>query len=674
MPKSSFKVPNRPGITSAAALALLAAALTVAVPSARGGAPDWLRAAAKEKLPDYPKETVAIILLDEQIVTVRDKGEIDTLHRRAFRILRPEAREGDFGGISVDFDSETTINYIKAWTILPDGSEIDMKDKDTTEEALFSDTEFDDDRSKVLEFAEPNPGSVIGYEYVQRNRPFTFEDDWWFQDVVPIRTARLSLQVPSGWEYSAQWFNYSEQKPLDSGAGQYVWELHDIPALKIEPEMPPSRAVAGWVGLKYFPRDPAMRAKSSGSWKDVGLYYDDLTQSRRVITPDIKQKVAELTSGIPDRLGKMQALAKYVQQNIHYYGVETGIGAIQPHPAGQIFAHGYGDCKDKATLLSTMLGEIGVQSYYVWVDSRRGVIRPDYPSVSIGNHVILAIRLPDDVSDALLFSIVKDPQLGRLLIFDPTNEYVPLGYLPSYLQDGSGLLEAPGGGELISLPLLPPQLNRLVRTAKFTLDPSGNLSGEVQEVRWGGPAEDDREELLEATPAKRTEFFEKFLGASLGNFYLTGASIGDLDEFDQNLLFDYKFTAAGYAKVAGGLLIVRPRVLGDKYTGYLDLFTQDKPRTYPIEFQEATRQDDIFDFKLPPGYVVDELPPPVQAKCDYASYRSETQMVGDALQYKRTLEIKDVTIPPQKLQDIRAFFQQIAGDQNASAIFRRANP
>ena len=678
MPKSCSKAPNQRRVINAArplAFAAFAAATFLwSAPAARAdSAPDWLRAAAQEKLSDYPKETVAVVLLDEEQTTVKDNGEIDTLYRRVFRILRPEARE-HYSGLKVDFDNETRIAYMKAWTITPDGHELAVKDKDVVEGGDFSsEVEFNDIRYESLQFPEPNPGSVIGYEYVQKNRPFVFEDDWWFQDPLPIRTARFSLRLPAGWEYSAEWFNYAEQKPLDSAANRYTWELHDIPAIEIEPEMPVWKTVAGWVGLKYFPHDPAMRAKSSGSWEDVGLYYDTLTQSSRVATPEIKQKVAELTSGIPDRLGKMQALAQYVQRNIRYYAVELGIGGHQPHSAGEVFTHQYGDCKDKVTLLSTMLGEIGIQSYYLWVDSHRGIVRPDYPSI-YGNHVILAIRLPDDVSDAMLYAVVKDPKLGRLLIFDPTAEYVPLGYLPWQLQASYGLLEAPRGGDLISLPLLPLSVNRLLRTAKFSLDPAGNLSGTVQELRWGGPAEEDRDELLEAIPAKRVEFFENFLASFLSNFSLTGASIGDLDEFDQTLVFDYNFDSAGYAKIAGDLLILHPRVLGDKYTNMLALFAETKPRMYPIEFHEATRQDDVFDITLPQGYVVDELPKAVQASCDYATYHSEIQVAGDTLHYKRMLEIKDVMVPAEKLPEIHDFLQQIATDQRSAAVLRRANP
>jgi hypothetical protein len=320
-----------------------------------------------------------------------------------------------------------------------------------------------------------------------------------------------------------------------------------------------------------------------------------------------------------------------------------------------------------------MLAEIGIESYYVIVDTDRGVVHPNYPSMDF-NHVILAIHLPDNTPGTDLYSVVNDAKLGRLLIFDPTNEHVPLGYLPWYLQDNFGLLVAPEGGELISLPLLPPASNRVLRTGKFNLSPAGDLSGEVQEAEWGGSAAQRREQFLEVPPSKRVEVFDRFLGAFLANFTLTAASLGNLQQYDRNLQVNYKFVSAGYANTSGDLLFLRPRVLGDNDSEMLRLFTEHKPRKYPIEFEEATRQDDVFDISLPAGYLVDALPQPVQADCDYATYRSEINVADGVLHYHRTFEIKDVIVPTENLPAIRAFLQQIAADQQSAAVLRRATP
>jgi len=631
-------------------------------------APDWLRAAAQDSLPQYPKDTVAVILLDEQLTTVKDKGDIETRYRRAYKLLRPEARD-DYGAVLVPFDKETKLTYLKAWTIRPNGSVIEMKEKDAFVVSPRSYAVFSDAGYKYLKFPETNPGSIVGYEYVQMQRPFVFEDDWSFQQRIPTRRAYFSLKLPQGWEFSEYWANHAKVQPQSLGTNQLQWELQDIPAVEVEPDMPPWLTVAGRLDVKYFPRDPALRERTTGTWNDLGVWYAGVAASSRAATPAIKQKVAELTAGAATPLDKMKALAAYVQQHIRYVAIEIGIGGFQPHEAGTVFANQYGDCKDKVTLLSTMLHEIGVESYYVLIDTQRGIVVPDFPATRF-NHAILAIRLPEGVSDTLLFATIRDPKLGRLLFFDPTQKYVSLGYLPSELQDNYGLVVVPDGGKLVKLPLLPPAVNRLLRTAKLNLSDAGNLDGEMQEVRWGAPAVSSREQFLDLPPGKRPEVIENFLGRFFNNFTVTSVSAGNLEQYDQTLTLDYKFVVEGYAKTAGYLMILRPRVVGAKGSNLL----AGKARKYPIEFGEATRQDDIFDITLPAGYVVDELPRPVQVECAYGSYKSEIKVADNTLHYKRTYEIKDIIVPTQKLDEVRNFFQEIAADERSAAVLRRVNP
>ena len=677
MLKSFCKMAKLPKITRPCAVAALAAACVMVLTSGfsrfsapvfADSAPEWLRAAAHQTLPEYPKETIAVVLLDEQQTTVKDNGDIETRHRRAYKLLRPEARD-KYGYAAVSFDNQTKLTFFKAWTITSDGKEMELKEKDAVEFSLSSFEVFSDQRAKGIKFSAADPGSIVGYEYVQKHRPFVFEDDWQFQDEIPTRRARFSLQLPPGWEFSEYWANFPKQQPQSSANNFYVWEVENVPAVEVEPEMPPFLTIASRMDIKYFPRNPALRAKTTGSWNDIGVWYANLTSASRAPSPALQQKVTELTAGISDPLKKMQLLAAYVQQQIRYVAIEVGIGGLQPHPATDVFKHQYGDCKDKVTLLGAMLNQIGVDSYYVMIDTHRGIVNPDFPSLR-GNHMIIAIRLPKEVTANTLYATVDDPQLGRLLFFDPTDEFVPLGYLPPELQQNYGLVITLDSGKLFLLPMLPPTTNRLLRTATLTLGPTGNLGGEVNELRWGAPAGDSRAQFVGSSPSDREKVVEKFLGTFLNNFTLTNATVGNLEKYDENFILHYQFVVEGYAKTAGNLLILRPRVVGEKGSNIL----AGKARKYPIEFGGTTLQSDVFDITLPAGYVVDELPQPVDAKCDYASYKSNVEVKDNVLHYKRTYEIKGVVVPTEKLPEVRDFFHQVAAAEKSSAVLRRANP
>ena len=106
-----------------------------------------------------------------------------------------------------------------------------------------------------------------------------------------------------------------------------------------------------------------------------------------------------------------------MQNDVRYVAIELGIGGYQPHPASEVFSHRYGDCKDKATLLSTMLKEIGIESYYVLINTERGsVTAATLPNLEF-NHAILAIALPPGIDDGAAAGAHRASKTGSNLVF-----------------------------------------------------------------------------------------------------------------------------------------------------------------------------------------------------------------------------------------------------------------
>ncbi|MFZ1929065.1 MAG: transglutaminase-like domain-containing protein, partial [Candidatus Sulfotelmatobacter sp.] len=377
---------------------------------------------------------------------------------------------------------------------------------------------------------------------------------------------------------------------------------------------------------------------------------------------------AALTASKTTTLEKMQTLATFVQRDVRYVGIELGIGGWQPHPASEVFAHRYGDCKDKATLLRSMLREIGVDSYHVVIYTERGAVTPKTPAHSGFNHVITAIKLPDGLTDPSLIATVQHPKLGKLLFFDPTNDLIPFGEIPGYLQANYGLLVTPDGGELIELPQQPSTMNSIRRTAHLTLDKNGTLKGNVEEVRMGQRASSERGRLRSVSKdADRIKPIEELLAASLGSFQITRASLLNVQQTDRPFGFNYSFESPNYAKNAGNLLLVRPRVIGMKGSAFLET---KEPRKFPIEFEEPAQDTDSFEITIPPGYVVDDVPPPVDADYGFASYHSKTVVNGNVVDYTRTFEVKELSVPVDKAEDLKKFYRIIAGDERNTVVLK----
>jgi uncharacterized protein DUF3857/transglutaminase superfamily protein len=647
---------------TAAGLILLAAA------PARADVPAWLSSAASSPIPKYSDEIQAVLLYDETKIVVKDAGEVHAIHRRVYRILHPGGR--DRGVFNISFDKDTKVLNMRAWCLpAGGGKEYEVKEKDAVETQLTEEELYSDTHHRILRIPASEPGATIAYEYEQRERPYILQDIWNFQTQDPVRQSRFILQLPPGWRFRTFWVHHDSVPAQEDGNNQLHWDLADVVPIEPEEEMPAPRSIAGRMVVDYLP-PTGQTANAMESWQDVGKWYAALAADRRLASPEIKQKVLDLTAGSKDTLSKLQALTGFMQKEIRYVAIEIGIGGFQPHSADSVFANRYGDCKDKATLLAAMLHEIGIESFYVLVNTNRGVIAPDYPPGLNFNHEILAIPLPADVPDTGLWAVINHPRYGRLLLFDPTSALTPLGYLPWVEQANYGLLTSADGGEVIRMPLLPASANRLGRTAHLTLSPTGSISGSVEEFRQGNPAEESRSRLLGAQGADRAKVFESFLGTFLPGFTLTQASVGNLNDSDKMLLLNYQFVAPNYAQSAGDLLLVRPRVLGAKVSTILE----EKDRNYGIEFPTATLQTDLFELTLPPGYVPDELPPPVKIDYDFASYSSKVEMIGgNVLRYSRTYQLKDVVISPARLGDLKSFFHQILVDEANTAVFKKSN-
>jgi hypothetical protein len=632
-------------------------------------APQWMHAVASAPLPAHDDKTDAILLYSERAVNVQSLDKIKTRVRVVYKILRPSGRE--YGIASVSFNAHSKINGLRGWCIPAQGKDYEVKDKEAVEIAMpkIDGSELISDvKDKLLQIPAPDPGNIVGYEYEKEEQPMVLQDIWDFQREIPGRELHFSLQLPAGWDYKASWINSSEVRPSQSGNNQWEWVVSDVKAIRREEEMPPIYGVAGQMIVSFFPRGGAS-ASGFTSWQEMGNWYRNLTTGRRDASPEITQQVATITASARTPLEKMKALAYFVQHDIRYVAIELGIGGWQPHTAADVFVHRYGDCKDKATLMSSMLSRIGIDSFYVVINSERGSVTPEVPANVGGfNHVVLAIKLPADVSDPSLVAIIQHPRLGSILYFDPTNELTPFGEIGGYLQANWGLLVTLEGGELVELPRQPAAMNSIQRTGKLTLDGMGTLTGDVSETRVGDRAWSERARLRSVTKsADRVKPIEDLLAGSLSLFSITKATIDNLNQTDQPFGFHYTFEARSYAKNAGGLLLVRPRVLGVKSSGILE--TKD-PRKFAIEFEGPSRDTDSFEISIPAGYVVDDVPPPVNADYSFASYHAKTEINGNLIHYSRTLEYKELSVPVARADELKKFYRIIAGDERNTVVLK----
>ena len=145
---------------------------------------------------------------------------------------------------------------------------------------------------------------------------------------------------------------------------------------------------------KHRPDDdrPDIQLTTFESWEQIGRWYADLEKDRRKPSPEVRAKAQELTKGLNGDLEKTEALYDFVAKNFRYVSLSLGVGRYQPHAASDVLHDQYGDCKDKHTLLASLLEAEGLHASSVLINSSRK-LDPDVPSPSQFDHVITMLPM-----------------------------------------------------------------------------------------------------------------------------------------------------------------------------------------------------------------------------------------------------------------------------------------
>jgi hypothetical protein len=646
-------------------LPLLLIFLSLCTPAAHAASPfpDWAVQAAAVKLPSYPANTGAVVLLDDRLVIVGPDGRATERQRRVVKILRPQGRE--YGEIVASYSKDEKLDYFHAWSIAPGGHQYTVKDQDVHDQALGQwGILYDDLRARTVMPPGADPGGVIAYEVERRVADYgTEEESWHFQEDIPGVRWVLEMDLPPNWNHYDAWLHHASVAPAEVAPNHWRWELTDVPGIDLTdvPMAPSPLALAARMVVHYGARP---LPEGDQRWTEIGNYYDTLAANRTEGPNEIAVKSREV-GGSGDFKARIQGVAGFMQREIRYVGIEIGIGGLQPHPAADVFRYRYGDCKDKATLLITMLNAVGVRATWVLVDTHRGFIDPVLPSIE-GNHAIAAIEMPAGYSDPDLKAVVTSRGGKRYLIFDPTDTYTPIGLLRFELQGSYGILVAGNDSQVIQLPTLAPEADTLERTASFALSVDGTLQGTVTETRSGEAAIALRRLYFEEGEKEQHEAIERRLQNDLTSFTIDSSSAQNAREMNKSMVLQYSFTANGYAQPAGDLLLLRPRVVGRNARPY-----NDKPRTYPIDLGESGTWRDRVDVVLPSGYTVDDLPASVNLDVGFASYKSDVKTDGGVLHYSREYVVRQLDLAPEKSADVRKLMTVINADENSSAVLKK---
>jgi hypothetical protein len=628
--------------------------------------PAWLKQAAAMQVPVYDKKVNAVVLVNEEQKIVEEDGRMTTITRRVVRILTRAGREEATAQASYTTDTEK-IKEMRAWLIRPTGELRRYDKKETLDVTLAENDVYNESRLKVINAKEDaEAGSVFGYEAVKEGRSFFSQFPWRFQTDLPTLSSRFTVAMPEGWRAESITFNHPKIEPVVTGSN-YSWELRNLPFIEEEPAAPRLTNIAPRLAVSiYPPQGKSTLLRTFATWKDVAIYDNELSDPQSAYTDAIAAKARELTASRNSEWEKIEAIGRYAQ-SVNYISIQTGLGrggGYRPHLAADIFSKNYGDCKDKATLMRSMLKSIGVEAYPVSIYSGdRTYVRAEWPSMLQFNHAIIAVRVSNETKAP---AVLDHPSLGRLLIFDPTDNDTPVGDLPDHEQGSLALIAAGERSDLTRMPVTEPDANKMECEIDAVLDAQGALSARLQERLIGQRAVAARRVYKRLAAPDFVKRIEKWVTTTAPLAVMNKVEpVDDQTAGKFQLLVEFK--SPTYAQtMRGKLMVFKPSIVSRQDLAPLG----DEKRSHPVVLESHAYRETV-RIKLPEGFEVDELPDSAELNHPFGQYAAKFEVKEGHLIFQRSLSLKSSTIPVEQYAVVRNFFGRIRAIESAPVVLAK---
>jgi transglutaminase-like putative cysteine protease len=596
----------------------------------------------------YPDAGI-IYILDEDIVQLFEDGRCkETLHV-VFKILKDRGK--DNGNIEIGYNSRTeTASIIYARTITPEGKIIPLNENAIKVVTPFTNYPSYSDY-KELTFSMPGVtvGSIIDYKIVkEQQKPEIegkFSDEFYFQTYDPTYLCRYKVITPRDTD-----LKYLVLNPLpgiqsspniihDGNKKIYLWEYKNIPQIIKEKSMPPTDEVAFRILVTTM-----------NSWEEFSHWWRKKIEEKTEPDEAIKRKVAELTKDLSISREKMEAIFDYVKGEIRYVFIDLGKSGYEPENAKKVFENKYGDCKDKSTLLISMLRVAGIPAYYVLI-----------PTSSVGN-LIKDFPYPFQFNHC----IVSTEKEGKYNFFDPVAKNYRFNYLPDSDRNRDVLIFDDGKIVFEKTPLANLEENSYYNQSQIRIGLDGSMECEVKNFGYGSEEASLRSFFIKNSPTNIKESLEERVDVISSGAKLLTYTHSDPVNFGKRFEVTIKYNAKDYCKKAGDILIFDVPEIWKSCPA-----TGKKDRRYPIVVSNNSYKKDEVEFNVPEGYEVYHLPEPMEIKNQYFEFRSSYRQEGERIFYQGEFIRKAIRITPEECASYQKWCFGMEKSFNRSVLFKK---
>ncbi len=434
-----------------------------------------------------------------------------------------------------------------------------------------------DPADKILQIGLPGVeiGDIIHLTAACNNHKPRYKGIWCtlqsFESTAPIRNFIYEIYEPA--ELPLQKIEIKDPLPgtVDFSTRQenqrkvYRWQVRNVDQIFAEPAMP-----------AYYTVTQRLLASTETDWRAVSRWYYQLCEPYLATDAAMSEKAAELIANCTDRNEKIQAIFKFVSQDIRYLGIipegEDEAPGYQPHFVTQTFANRHGVCRDKAALLVSMLRLAGIEAFPVLINNGprldMGVPLPYF------NHAITAVLNED----------------GSYMLMDSTDENTK-ELFPAYLCDKSYLVARPEGETLQVSPITPAQDNLMLIDTVGEISAGGKLQARVHLSFQGINDNAYRGFFARSNSQERQKYFESLIKSAVPGATLDECIIQPSDMLNtaQPLQVELSFSADDVL-IGSGETIMIPMVNMDRLVGMANFVlgnTGLEKRRFPLQTRYA---------------------------------------------------------------------------------------
>ncbi len=502
---------------------------------------------------------------------------------------------------------------------------------------------------RLAQFPSPGVGDIVEFEYriddlEQGFFGKYFGSTFHFRREMPVTLAKYVLIAPRDLKLHINPVRSAIKPTVEqderAGTTVYTWTARDQKKIVREPMMPAIREAS-----------PAVQVSTFEDWKTFGKWYWGLIRKQHHAGPLVKRKARELGAGARTELDKIKAVYNHVVTDVRYVAWEFGVHGFKPYRAEQVLARRFGDCKDKSTLICSMLAEHKIKAYPVLIRSQLLREKQDLrlPLISHFNHCIVYVPAGKNRPEMWL---------------DGTAANTSSDALPDANRNAEVAVITPEGARVLRIPASGPKLNTTSDSFVLSLARDGSGSGEVRATAGGGRSVVFRRVF--GNPLHRARILDRLHGRRNPGVRTGSAGSSDLRDLNVPVSYRYSLTLPKLARERDGLMELQlpdnplRGVLG--YGGKDELFPKrlaaycpGAARTHDLVLPAAWQHSAHYEIALPPGWKPAELPADAKLETDFGRLTITRKFEAGRLIIDKSLGLSVTRVPAAKYAAFRKF-------------------